>query len=93
MSVPLTNSKDIIANSISLIQNNGSVINILDLIEQIEGGLTPEQIQTISEISTAINNVPPFFTTIQNHINNNRNILDSYSKIETDVNYGSAISY
>ena len=61
MSVPLTNSKDLIANSLSLIQPNGSVINILDLIEQIEGGLTPDQLQTLSEISTAINNDPTFF--------------------------------
>lgn len=65
MSVTLTNSKDIIANSLSLIQANGTVINILDLIDAIEGGLTADQIQTLSDLSDAINNDPTFFTTIQ----------------------------
>ena len=60
MSVTLTNSKDIIANKLSFIQSNGTVADIMDLIGGIQGGLTPEQIQTLSGISTAINNDPTF---------------------------------
>ena len=78
MSVSLSTSKDIIANSLSLINSDGTVTDIKDTIGQIEGGLTSEQIQAISDISTALNNDPNFFTTIQNQINNKQNILDNY---------------
>ncbi len=62
MSVSLSNSKDITVNRINLIQPNGTVKDLMsDVISNIEGGLTEDQLQTISDISTAINNDPNFF--------------------------------
>lgn len=80
MSVPLTKTKYVIANSIQLINTDGTLTNILDIIEQIEGGLTPQQLQTLSQISTTINNGPTCFTTTQNQIAIKRNIHDSHSQ-------------
>ena len=59
MSVSLSNSKDITVNRINLIPSNGTVLDLMtDVISNIEGGLTEDQLQTISDISTAINNDP-----------------------------------
>ena len=67
----LTNSKDIICNSISLIQGNNIVdvtnlflskaASIVDII-----GIAPQQLDTIAEIAAAINNDNTVFGTIQN---------------------------
>ena len=62
MSVSLSNSKDIAVNRINLIQSNGTVKDLMsEVIPSIEGGLTEDQLQTISDLSTAINNDPNFF--------------------------------
>lgn len=56
----LSNSKDMIANSISLINQDGTVSDMKDTITNIEGLLIPERIQTISDIRTAVNHDPTF---------------------------------
>ena len=67
----LTNSKDIIANSISLIIGN-KVVNLTELFLTKESsvsdiiGLAPEDLDTIAEIAAAINNDSNVFGTIQN---------------------------
>lgn len=58
MSVSLTNSKDITVDKINIIQSNGTVLDLMDIIVSIEGGLTPDQLQTSSDVSTAINDDP-----------------------------------
>ena len=45
--VSLTNSNDIIANSVSIVQDN-EIVNVLDLISQITG-LAPETLNTLQE--------------------------------------------
>ena len=67
----LTNSKDIIANSISLIIGNKVVdLNYLFLTKDSSVsdiiGLAPEDLDTIAEIAAAINNDNNVFGTIQN---------------------------
>ena len=67
----LTNSKDIIANSISLIIGN-RLVNLTDLFLTKESsvsdiiGLAPSDLDTIAEIAAAINNDSHVFGTIQN---------------------------
>ena len=61
LSVSLSNSEDITANRINLIQPNGTLLSLMsDVISNIEGGLTEDQLQTTSDRSTAINNDPSF---------------------------------
>ena len=55
MSVSLSNSKDITVNRINLIQPNGTVVDLMsDVISNIEGGLTEDQLQTMSDISVLL---------------------------------------
>ena len=67
----LTNSKDIIANSISLIIGN-RVVDLNDLFLTKDSsitdiiGIAPENLDTIAEIAAAINNDNNDFGTIQN---------------------------
>ena len=67
----LTNSKDIIANSISLIIGN-KVVDLNDLFLTKDSsvsdiiGLAPEDLDTIAEIAASINNDDHVFGTIQN---------------------------
>ena len=74
MPVSLTNSKDIVANSISVIDYN-NVVNIMDVIGQINNIITvivgnpPLTMNTLEKISQAINNDPQFYNVIINMIN------------------------
>ena len=74
MQVSLTNSKDIVANSISVIDYN-NVVNIMDLIRQVNNIITvivgnpPLTMNTLEKISQAINNDPQFYNVIINMIN------------------------
>lgn len=81
--VRLTNSLDLVCNSLSIIEGN-QVVNINTKLSTLSGSLTEEQLQTISDISEAIDNDPDFFTTMQNKIDLKRNISDSYTITETD---------
>ena len=74
MPVSLTNSKDIVANSISVIDYN-NVVDIMDLIGKINNIITvivgnpPLTMNTLEKISQAINNDPQFYNVIINMIN------------------------
>ena len=73
MSASLSNSKDITVNRINLIQSNGTVKDLMtEVIANIEGGLTEDQLQTISDISTAINNDPNFLQIFKFHLTTNK---------------------
>ena len=86
--VSINNSKDLIANSLQLVQEDGELKDIKEVIATaaaiIEGDLTPEQIQTISNLSSALNNDPNFFSNNQAQINSKAAINNVYTKSETD---------
>ena len=90
MPVSLTNSKDIVANSISVIYYN-NVVNIMDLIGQINNiinvivGNPPLIMNTLDKISQSINNDPQFYNVIINMINSrlpSTTIANYYTKVE-----------
>ena len=66
MNVSLTNSVDIVANSVSIISPNGAPVSVVEVIEnelaELAGNLTPDQLQNISDLSTALNDDPDFFS-------------------------------
>ena len=57
MTLNLTNSIDIVANSISIINDDGTVSDVLD---SVTGNLTIGHIQNIETLSTALNDDPTF---------------------------------
>jgi len=84
----LNNSKNIIADSVFLIQGD-DLININDLfLTKDEGsdivGLPPDTLNTLQEIANAIGNDSDFFNTINAELNLKRNIADSYDKTYID---------
>ena len=64
MPVNLSNSNDIIANTVSVIDGN----LVVDLYQSIRGiqGIPPATLNTLERLASAINNDPTYFTTINN---------------------------
>ena len=62
----LTNSIDIIANYVSVVQNN-QIVNIFDIISQITG-LAPDTLNTLQKLAEISNNDKPFYNTISNEL-------------------------
>ena len=61
MSLSLTNRDDIIANPYSRITSNGSVVDMLDAVQDSIVGLPPASLNTIEKLSAAISNDPNYF--------------------------------
>ena len=87
MPVSLTNSIDIVANSVSLYDAN-QVKNILDLflkktdaITQIIG-VPPETLNTIQKLAESINNDQTFYNTINNKLGTKANSPDVYTIVD-----------
>ncbi len=69
MSLSLTNRDDIIANSYSLITSDGSVVDLLEVMQLSNVGLPPASLNAIEKLSVAISNDQSYFTTTQTAIN------------------------
>ena len=85
----LTNSVDIVCNSLKLIRNN-ELIDILSLfLLKSEGanivGLSPSTLNTLQEVANAIGDDANFFNTINGKIDLKMNISDVYSKSYIDI--------
>ena len=68
MSLSLTNRVDIVANSFSIMTEDGPV-NIIDKIQEDVTGLPPETLNTLEELADAIGNHPTFFEDLEDQIN------------------------
>ena len=88
MPVSLTNSIDIVANSVSLYDAN-QVKNILDLFLNKTDAITknigvpPETLNTIQKLAESINNDQTFYNTINNKLATKANSADVYTKTDT----------
>ena len=80
MPVSLTNSIDIIANSVSVVQNY-VIANILGIIYQITG-LTPETLDTLQKLAESINNDNTFYSTINNQLASKAISADVYTQLQ-----------
>ena len=89
MPISLSNSKDIVANSLSLIEES-KVIDVkelflskLDAINNIVG-LPPETLDTIQKLANSINNDSNFYSTLVAALNEKSDKSTTYTKSETD---------
>ena len=86
MDVSLTNSIDIVANSISVIGPGGQLVSLTEAIEGsvsvVQGDLTADQMQDLSTLSTALNNDPNYFTTVSNQLEQKAGKATTYTKEE-----------
>ena len=62
MPVNLSNSKDIVANSVSVIKEN-SIVDLLTAIESIQG-IPPTTLNTLEKHALSIDNNSSFYTTV-----------------------------
>ena len=62
MPLSLNNSKDIVANSVSIIKGN-TVVDVLASLEALTG-LAPATLNSLEELATALNNDAGFFSTV-----------------------------
>ena len=84
MPVSLSNSKDIVANSISLIRGN-RLINVLETIDAVQG-LAPETLNSLEKLASALNNDSNYFQTVSGAISNKADAATTYTKTEVDNN-------
>ena len=83
MSVNLTNTKGIIADSINVKKGNAPV-NVLDSSNNI-AGLPPETLDSLEKIANAMDNDPNFFQTIADGLGAKLN-TQTFNDTMTDVN-------
>ena len=74
MPLSLNNSKDIVANSISVLKGNRT-IDVLETIDAVQG-LAPDTLNSL-ELATAMNNDPAFFTALSPAIENKQATLSN----------------
>ena len=84
MPLSLNNSKDIVANSISIIKGNKTV----DLLSSLDAvtGLAPATLNSLEKLATALNNDSGFFNTVTTAIGNKADTSTTYTK-SADISY------
>ena len=75
MPISLNNSKDIVANSVSIIQGNRTI----DLVETIDAvqGFAPSTLNSLEKLAKAMNDDPNFFTELSNAISAKQKALSN----------------
>ena len=83
MPISLNNSKDIVANSVSIIKGNRTI----DLVETIDDvqGFAPSTLNSLEKLATAMNNDPAFFTALSTSIENKADKSTTYTKTSMDT--------
>ena len=91
MPLSLNNSKDIVANSISVIQGNRT-IDVLETVNAVQG-LAPETLNSLEKLATALNNDSNYFQTVSSAIATKADKTTTYTKIETNTLLDDKVDY
>ena len=82
MPLSLNNSKDIVANSISILKGNRT-IDVLETIDAVQG-FAPSTLNSLEKLATAMNNDPAFFTALSTSINDKADKSTTYTQSVTN---------
>ena len=82
MPVSLNNSKDIIANSISVIKGNRT-IDVVETIDAVQG-IAQETLNSLEKLASAMNNDSNYFQTVTTAISNKADSATTYTKSVVD---------
>ena len=82
MPLSLNNSKDIVANSISVLKGF-QTIDVLETIDAVTG-LAPDTLNSLEKLATAMNNDPAFFTALSTAIDNKADKSTTYTRLATN---------
>ena len=77
MPLSMNNSKDIVANSVSVIKGNRT-IDVLETIDALSG-LAPETLNSLETLATALNNDSNFFNTVSAALSNKADSITTYN--------------
>ena len=91
MSVTLSNSKDLVANSVSIIQGN-QVIDLLDTINSVQG-LAPSTLNSLEKLALALDNNPSFNESVMMGIDSKADTTYVNSQLATKANSSSLSNY
>jgi hypothetical protein len=82
MPISLDNSKDIVANTVSIIRGNRTI----DLVETIDAvqGFAPETFNSLEKLATAMNNGPSFSTALSTAIGDKADKSTTYTRSATN---------
>jgi hypothetical protein len=83
MPVSLSNSKDIVANNISVVKGN-TFVDVLGTIDDVKG-LAPETLNTLEKLANALNNDSNYFQTVSGAISNKADAATTYTKTDVDT--------
>ena len=78
MPLSLNSSKDIVANSLSIIKGN-KTIDVLETIDAVQG-LAPETLNSLEKLANALNGDSTFFQTVSTAITNKADTVTSCNK-------------
>ena len=92
MSLSLTNSEDIIANSVSIINSKGQLVDLIQLLGETFIGLPPDTLDTLEKIATAIDNDPAFLTTVRALLDTKAEKTITYTKLEVNQEINKVIN-
>ena len=92
MSLSLTNSEDIIANSVSIINSKGQLVDLIQLLGETFIGLPPDTLDTLEKIATAIDNDPAFLTTVRALLDTKAEKINTYTKTEVNREINNVIN-
>ena len=84
MPVSLSNSKDIVANSISVIKGN-KIIDVLETVDSVRG-LAPATLDSLEKLANALDNNPAFYTNVAQAIDGKANLTYVDAQLATKAN-------
>ncbi len=82
MAPSLTNGKDIVSNSITIV-NGSRAIDLIETIDTVQG-LAPENSNSLEKLATALNNDNHFFSSITTSLGNKSDKSTTYTRVETN---------
>ena len=83
MPLSLNNSRDIVANSLSIIKGN-KTIDVLETIDAVQG-LVPETLNSLEKLANALNGDSTFFQTVSTAISNKADTVTTYNKDTVNI--------
>ena len=91
VSLSLTHRDDIIVNSYSLITSSGSVVGLLDAVQDVIVDLPPASLAAIEKLSAAVSNGPNYFQTLQTTVNAKASQSNPYTTDEVVVKIAAVV--
>jgi predicted ATP-grasp superfamily ATP-dependent carboligase len=91
MPVSLNNSKDIIANSVSVIKGN-KTIDVIETIDAVQG-LAPETLNSLEKLATALNNDSNYFQTVSAAISTKADTATVNTLLDAKVDDTEMVNY